>query len=43
MINPATGRVVTTYRLGAEGSSMVNDLVITRDAAWFTDSFRAVL
>ncbi|MFF3380637.1 SMP-30/gluconolactonase/LRE family protein [Streptomyces sp. NPDC002680] len=43
VINPATGRVVTTYRLGAEGSSMINDAVITRDAAYFTDSFIPVL
>ncbi len=43
VVNPATGRVVATYRLGAEGSAMINDLVITRDAAWFTDSFTPVL
>jgi sugar lactone lactonase YvrE len=43
VINRATGGVVTTYRLGAEGSSTVNDLVITRDAAWFTDSFNPCL
>ncbi|MFD9192298.1 SMP-30/gluconolactonase/LRE family protein [Streptomyces phaeochromogenes] len=43
VINPATGRVVTTYRLGAEGSSFVNDFVFTRDAAWITDSSTPVL
>lgn len=39
-----TGSEVATYQLGAgDGSSFVNDVTITRDAAWFTDSAQAVL
>ncbi|MEJ3749032.1 superoxide dismutase [Actinomycetes bacterium KLBMP 9797] len=42
VINPTTGKTITTYQLGAEGS-LVNDLVRTPDAAWATDSFVPVL
>ncbi len=37
-----TGAPVRTYKLST-GGSFVNDVVVTRDAAWFTDSFKAVL
>lgn len=36
-----TGAVVETYDVG--GSGFVNDVTVTRQAAWFTDSFRPVL
>ncbi|HYN28365.1 MAG TPA: hypothetical protein VES95_00635 [Dermatophilaceae bacterium] len=39
----ATGEEVATYQLGTPGSTFVNDVTVTQDAAWFTDSFRAVL
>jgi sugar lactone lactonase YvrE len=38
-----SGATVATYQLGAPGSSFINDVVVTRDAAWFTDSQAAVL
>ncbi|MDQ3672157.1 MAG: superoxide dismutase [Actinomycetota bacterium] len=38
-----TGASLATYRLGPPGESMVNDVVLANDAAWFTDSFRPVL
>lgn len=37
-----TGRDVTSYTL-ATGNTFVNDVVVTRQAAWFTDSFKPVL
>src|SRR4029450_1890274 len=33
-----TGAAVATYQFGTPGMSVVNDVVITRDGAWFTDS-----
>jgi hypothetical protein len=42
VIDAATGRVLRTYRL-ASGPSFVNDVVLTRRAAWFTDSADPVL
>ncbi len=38
-----TGATVASYQLGAPGSAVVNDVVITRTGAWFTDSSQAVL
>jgi sugar lactone lactonase YvrE len=38
-----TGADVATYQLGTPGSSFVNDVTVTPDAVWFTDSFRPVL
>lgn len=35
----STGEAVATYQLGG----FINDVVVTRDAAWFTDSTAAVL
>jgi outer membrane protein assembly factor BamB len=40
--NAKTGALVTSYALSA-GGSFVNDVVVTKRAAWFTDSFKAVL
>jgi sugar lactone lactonase YvrE len=37
-----TGALVTAYALSS-GGSFVNDVVVTKRAAWFTDSFKAVL
>jgi outer membrane protein assembly factor BamB len=40
--NAETGRAIATYRLST-GDSFINDVVVTEDAAWFTDSFKPVL
>jgi sugar lactone lactonase YvrE len=40
--DPSTGESVTAYTLTDPGT-FVNDVVVTRDAAYFTDSFRPVL
>ncbi|MBA9006208.1 SMP-30/gluconolactonase/LRE family protein [Thermomonospora cellulosilytica] len=42
VVDTRTGRVLASYRL-AEGASFVNDVVLHRDAAWFTDSTNKVL
>jgi hypothetical protein len=39
--DPDTGETAATYTLTAPGS-FVNDVIVTRDAAYFTDSFRPV-
>lgn len=39
-----TGATLATYQLAAQGTpTFVNDVVVTRDAAYFTDSFQPVL
>ncbi|MDA1003365.1 MAG: superoxide dismutase [Chloroflexi bacterium] len=38
-----TGATLATYTLANPPDMFVNDVVVTTDAAWFTDSFRAVL
>jgi sugar lactone lactonase YvrE len=38
-----SGTTVATYQLGRAGSSFVNDVTVTRDGAWFTDSRSAQL
>ncbi|HEX6660169.1 MAG TPA: hypothetical protein VF065_18890 [Ilumatobacter sp.] len=40
--NARTGAPVISYDLSA-GDSFINDVVVTKRAAWFTDSFKAVL
>lgn len=40
--NAKTGADVTTYQLSS-GGSFINDVVVTKRAAWFTDSFKPVL
>jgi hypothetical protein len=42
VIDTATGRVLRTYRLQT-GPAFINDVVLTRSAAWFTDSANPVL
>ncbi len=37
-----SGVLLAVYQLGPAGESAVNDLAITRDAVYFTDSFRPV-
>jgi sugar lactone lactonase YvrE len=38
-----TRAAVATYQLGTPGESIINDVVITQDGAWFTDSTQAKL
>ncbi len=38
-----SGTTLAAYQLGTPGATMVNDVALTNDAAWLTDSFRAVL
>lgn len=42
VLDGRSGRLLASYRL-ASGASFVNDVVLTRDAAWFTDSTNPVL
>jgi hypothetical protein len=39
----STGVLLATIHLAQPGSTLINDLVITRNAVWFTDSFAPVL
>jgi sugar lactone lactonase YvrE len=39
----STGETLATYQLTSEALTLVNDVIVTRTAAWFTDSFRPVL
>jgi hypothetical protein len=41
--NAKTGATIATYELPTSGATFVNDVVVTKRAAWFTDSQRAVL
>jgi sugar lactone lactonase YvrE len=38
-----TGATVATYQFGAPPATLVNDVALTKDGAWFTDSFQARL
>src|SRR5215207_10190351 len=38
-----TGAAVATYQFGTPGQSIINDVVVTRAGAWFTDSLQAKL
>lgn len=42
VVDTRSGRVLKSYQL-ADGEAFVNDVVLTRDAAWFTDSLNPVL
>ncbi|WP_244206147.1 hypothetical protein [Micromonospora chalcea] len=42
VVDTRTGAVLASYRF-AEAPTFVNDVTLTRDAAWFTDSNRPVL
>lgn len=37
------GSTLAVYQFTDDGGTFVNDVVVTRDAAWFTDSFRPYL
>ena len=39
----SSGATLATYQLTSEPVTLVNDVFVTRDAAYFTDSFRPVL
>jgi sugar lactone lactonase YvrE len=38
-----TGATVASYQLASPATSLVNDVALTKDGAWFTDSFQARL
>jgi hypothetical protein len=38
-----TGATAATYQLGAPGTSIINDVTVTKHGAWFTDSLQAQL
>jgi sugar lactone lactonase YvrE len=38
-----TGATVASYQFGTPDSSLINDVALTKDGAWFTDSFQAQL
>jgi sugar lactone lactonase YvrE len=38
-----TGATVATYQFGAPPATLVNDVALTKDGAWLTDSFQAQL
>jgi sugar lactone lactonase YvrE len=38
-----TGASLASYQLAAGGPTFVNDVIVTKDAAWFTESRQAVL
>jgi len=39
----ATGATVAVYQFAAPGSSIINDVALTKDGAWFTDSVQPQL
>jgi sugar lactone lactonase YvrE len=41
--NARTGTAIAAYELPTSGATFVNDVVVTKRAAWFTDSQRAAL
>ncbi|WP_199440151.1 SMP-30/gluconolactonase/LRE family protein [Umezawaea beigongshangensis] len=43
VIDTRTGRLLASHRFAADADTFVNDVVLTRDGAWFTDSRKAVL
>jgi sugar lactone lactonase YvrE len=42
VVHAVTGQVLASYQFAA-GASFVNDVIVTRHAAWFTDSLNPVL
>jgi sugar lactone lactonase YvrE len=38
-----SGATVASYQFGTPASSLINDVALTKDGAWFTDSFQARL
>jgi hypothetical protein len=43
VIDISTGALLVAYQVTAPGASFLNDVVLTKDAAWFTDSYNATL
>jgi sugar lactone lactonase YvrE len=43
VFDAGTGATLATYQLAQSANTFVNDVVVTRDAAYFTDSFQPVL
>ncbi|WP_232052107.1 SMP-30/gluconolactonase/LRE family protein [Nocardia cyriacigeorgica] len=43
VVDAVSGAVLATYRLGTASGTFVNDVVLTPDGAWFTDSRSPVL
>jgi len=41
--NTRSGVTVASYQFGDPATSLVNDVALTKDGAWFTDSFQARL
>jgi sugar lactone lactonase YvrE len=39
VVDARTGTVLQSYTLAPSGTSFINDVVVTHDDAWFTDSF----
>jgi sugar lactone lactonase YvrE len=38
-----SGATMASYQFGAPASTLINDVALTKDGAWFTDSFQAQL
>jgi sugar lactone lactonase YvrE len=43
VVDTSTGEILATYAFASSTSTFVNDVVLTREAAWFTDSMQPVL
>ncbi len=43
VVDTRTGKILATYTLAADAATFVNDVVLGRSAAWFTDSQKAVI
>ncbi|WP_433328353.1 SMP-30/gluconolactonase/LRE family protein [Spirillospora sp. CA-294931] len=43
VVDVRTGAVLATYRLASGGPAFVNDVVLGRGGAWFTDSYNGVV
>ena len=43
VIDARTGAVLRSYQFASDATTFVNDVVLTPDAAWFTDSMKMVL
>jgi sugar lactone lactonase YvrE len=43
VVDARTGAIVKSYQFAADADTFVNDVVVTDQAAWFTDSRKAVL
>jgi sugar lactone lactonase YvrE len=43
VVDTRTGEILATYQLAPGAPTFVNDVILTRTAAWFTDSQRPVL